>query len=278
VVNYFQWEKTINGVTATTTTYATEDTANDAVTAIQNLPQPWFVVVSFNAPHVPFHQPPDDLCPSVGCAHSVCANFPPQPTYLDAGRAMIEAMDTEIGRVMQTVDGVAPNTLVIFLGDNGTSRQLVVPPFDPLRSKNTVYEGGVNIPLIIRGPGVLHDECAGLVCTTDLFATFAEISQNPIGTDDSISILPYFQNPTAKLRQFAYAEAFEPNGHGPYTRHDRSVRNHRYKLIRQIGAADELYDLQLDPFEHINLLPSLNATQQSAYTALEAELIRLGVQ
>lgn len=55
------------------------------------------------------------------------------------------------------------------------------------------------------------------------------------------------------------------------------MRDARYKLIRKIGAADELYDLLVDPFEQSNLLPSLSMSEQAAYDALVAELVRLGV-
>ena len=49
--DYFSWSKTTNGTSATSATYATSDTADEAILAAQSLPQPWFLYVSFNAPH-----------------------------------------------------------------------------------------------------------------------------------------------------------------------------------------------------------------------------------
>ena len=52
-------------------------------------------------------------------------------------------------------DDVRENTYVIFLGDNGTAGiSHASPPFRRGRSKNAVYQGGVNVPFIVAGPGV----------------------------------------------------------------------------------------------------------------------------
>jgi hypothetical protein len=76
-----------------------------------------------------------------------------------------------------------------------------------------------------------------------------------------------------------YAEAFEPNGPGPWTTHVRAVRDARYKLIRDAAAPDELYDLALDPFETADLVPTLvpGPRAHDAYLALAGELADLGV-
>ncbi len=64
-----------------------------------------------------------------------------------------------------------------------------------------------------------------------------------------------------------------PNGGAPpYPLHARAVRNARYKLIRQVGLPDELYDLDMDTFEGTNLLPTLTPGEQTAYDALVAKL------
>lgn len=277
VGDYYSWQKTTNGSTVTSTNYATTETADDAILAIRSLPQPWLVVASFHAPHAPYQAPPSGICPTFGCPSPECGNLPPNASNLEVGRAMIEAMDTEFGRVLSAVDEVDPGTFVIFMGDNGTARQLVQAPFDRTRAKGSPYEGGVNVPLLVRGPGILNAECAGLVCSVDLFATVTELVGRAAQAEDSVSMVPYFRNPSARVREFVYAEVFEPNGFGPYTRHDRSVREERYKLIRKLGAADELYDLVADPFENNDLMSNLNATEQAAYDRLVAELVRLGV-
>ena len=278
VQSYSQWTKNVNGQPQPSMTYATTDTANGAITAIQTMSPPWFLMVSFNAPHTPYHEPPASVCAPRACGEVWCGNLPFNPTNRELGKAMVEAMDAELGRVIAALDAVDPDAWVFFLGDNGTAAQMAEPPYAPNKVKGTPYEGGLNVPLIVRGPTVAAGaECAGLVGVTDLFATFAELAGVPSTAEDSVSIVPYFSAPSLSLRDTVYSESFVQNGGPPFGVHRRAVRNARYKLIRQTGAPDELYDLALDPFETANLLPNLSAVEQAAFDALEAELVALGV-
>lgn len=278
VSDYFNWTKTTNGVAAQTTVYATTDTVDEAIAAMVGMPEPWFLFVSLNAPHTPYHEPPASVCQASDCALPLCGNLPANPSNRDLGEAMIEAMDAELGCMLTVLDAVDPRAYVIFMGDNGTARQIVEPPFISQRAKGSVYEGGINVPLIVRGPGVARGECAALVSCVDMFATITELGGRVSTAEDSVSMVPYFRNPEAAEREFVYAETFSPNGGTlPFTEHRRAVRNVRYKLLRQTGQADELYDLDLDPFEVSNLLLAPDATALAAYGQLESELVRLGV-
>ncbi len=278
VTSYTSWPKTVDGSTSVTGTYATTDIANEAIASLGAMQEPWFLYVSFNAPHTPFHEPPSALCPTPGCVSQDCGNLPPNPTNRQLGKAMVEALDTELGRFLAALDAVDPAAWVFLMGDNGTARQLTEAPFQPLRAKGTIFEGGVNVPLIVRGPGVVPGECGALVSCVDLFATITELAGVPTATEDSVSLVPLFSNPALAVRETVYSELFEPNGFGlQLTAHDRAVRNERYKLVRRLAAADELYDILLDPFETTNLLPGLTVGEQLAYDELEAELVALGV-
>jgi arylsulfatase A-like enzyme len=66
IANYTNWSKTVNGTTtAGNTNYATTDLVNDATNWITARgTNAWFVWAAFNAPHAPFHVPPQSLCPS----------------------------------------------------------------------------------------------------------------------------------------------------------------------------------------------------------------------
>jgi len=284
VGNYDSWQKVINGNAGPTSNYATTDTADDAIAMIQNLQAPWFLWVAFNAPHTPFHEPPSNICPTPTCVDRYCGNLGPNPSNADLAKAMTEAMDHEIGRILTTLDAVDPNAIVIFMGDNGTAGQATQAPFISNRSKGSVYEGGVNVPLIVRGPGVQHGETQGLVGPADLFATVAELAGvnirgGPTVAQDSVSFVPYFSNPGLSVRDLVYAEKFSPNGGAPpYAEHHRTARNERYKLIRITGQPDGFYDLQLDAFEGTNRLGiGLNAREQAAFDELEGLLVDLGV-
>ena len=149
-------------------------------------------------------------------------------------------------------------TTVIFVGDNGTSSGVTVPPFIPGHGKSTLYEGGINVPLIVSGPSVVEPgrEVRAVANTVDLFATVLQLagvdleaSLPPELPIDSISLVPYlldsYQPPQ---RQFVLAENFYEGG--PY---HVAARGERFKLILRSEGEAELYDLLRDPFEENDL-------------------------
>ena len=139
-LDYFNWPKTTNGSTEYTQVYATTDTANGAIAALAGS-EPFFLWVAFNAPHGPFHEPPDELLADPSIYNYVIGRH----KYL----AMIEAMDTEFGRIMDAVD--LSDTTVIFVADNGTPGGFLEPPYPITHGKGTVYEGALSVPLIVAG-------------------------------------------------------------------------------------------------------------------------------
>jgi hypothetical protein len=135
----------------------------------------------------------------------------------------VEALDTEIGRLLRGIEHLRGETTVIFLGDNGTE-SCVAPPAFTQRAKGTLYEGGVHVPFIVAGPLVEHrgTECRALVNASDVFATVADVASVNLDASlgpwhvDSTSVVPYLRNPDrSSVRRWAYAEYFSPNGHKP---------------------------------------------------------------
>jgi len=132
---------------------------------------------------------------------------------------MIEAMDTEIGRLLSSMDPtVLADTDIIFIGDNGTPRPVAVPPADSNRVKATLYQGGVWVPWIVSGPSVtgLNLTNSALVNTADIFATIIELAGGVVDdlvpasvSHDSVSILPLLEDPgLGVLRNYVVAERF----------------------------------------------------------------------
>ncbi len=273
--DYNNWQKVVNGSESTSTTYATTDCADEAIQAALTMPQPWLLYAAFHAPHAPFHVPPKGLCSCPSSSNCDSANST-SSTAVKA-KAMTEAMDSEIGRLLQVIPS---DTLVVFMGDNGTGRAATEPPFDRERAKGTLYEGGINVPLIITGAGTVQGESHALVSSTDIFSTLGDLAGVPSLAQDSVSLVPYMVGSTEPQRSSVYAEYFTPNGPGPWTSHTRAVRDDRYKLIRATGAADELYDLQLDPFEQVDLFPGLiqGSPLWDRYHFLVGEFVKLGVE
>ena len=96
--------------------------------------------------------------------------------------AMVHSLDENVGRVLAKLDqlGIADDTLVVFTSDNGgfvnsckLNKGLQVADNSPLRSgKGSCYEGGVRVPLIVRGPGVVQGKTSSEpVYACDLYPT-----------------------------------------------------------------------------------------------------------
>lgn len=213
--DYYDWPRVENGVETATTTYATTQNVDDALAFIHSAPEPWFCYLAFSAPHGPFQTPPAEL-------HTVdVSSGQPRANY----KAMVQAMDTEMGRLFDSISlPVFERTNVMFLGDNGTPGPVVEAGLDATKAKGTLFEGGVNVPLLVRGPAVAvpGSSSNALVHTVDLFATIADFAGVDIDalypdiTFDSVSIAPLLADPAARHpRQFVMTEQFNPNGAPP---------------------------------------------------------------
>ncbi|MEE8544031.1 MAG: sulfatase-like hydrolase/transferase [Gammaproteobacteria bacterium] len=278
--SYFAWRKVLNGEVVGTTTHSAIDQAETAIEWIgEQGDEPWFMWLSFILPHTPLHLPPTELLQSDYSDLSPTQNTSENP--IRYFHAMIEAMDTEIGRVLDSMaPSVRENTYVVFIGDNGTTNSSVIPPFEPGRAKGTIYQGGLNVPLIVSGPGVAPGAVSeSLVNSTDLFSTILEIAEVNVDevipdgvTLDSVSIVPYLSSPESPSRRdWVYADVFSGSFLG-VANANYAMRNDRYKLLRHDGS-EEFYDLDHDPYEHENLLErTMSVEEQAQYESLRDQI------
>ena len=200
--NYYSWPKVVNGVETPWTVYATTDQVNDTLAEIAKAGaanRNYFIWLALSAPHAPYQLPPlhlttYDSTPPTGA---------PRRTYYEA---MIEAMDTELGRLLDGVD--LTTTTVIFVGDNGTPNEVTASPYKPDHAKLRVYEQGVKVPMIVAGNAVVAPgrQVTGLVNTVDLFPTILRLAGiNPTDVlpsgrkTDGVSFLPYIANTSTAL-------------------------------------------------------------------------------
>lgn len=324
--SYSDWTKTLAppGLQVQNySVYVTTDTTEDALSRIAMMPEPWLLYVPYLAPHSPNHCPTDEgfdpqNCQSGPCPYSWCLDCPLLVSDLLCQiygvqacqtRAMSHALDSKIGELLAAVD--LDQTVVIFSADNGTPEEAVVPPFDTQHAKGTLFQGGINVPLIVRAPGGAQGLCHDLVSLSDVFATVADVAgvRPPQDPDrDSVSLCQYIYPETysgaATPREYVYSEHFSsnfvpaPGGEPPpgyeARRHDRTVRNLRFKLVDyhgwdgDLGACSEsLHFFQLgadvpqdpalgpDPFEANDLMPlqaSWTIEQQTAFADLTLQL------
>ncbi len=271
------YTKVTNGVTQASGQYATSEQVDDALERIAAMPQPWFLCLGFNAPHKPFHAPPAHL-------HGYALSGDPEATANLHYKAALEALDTELGRLLASMPAdVRANTTIFVVGDNGTPNEAVTPPAVSGQNKGTLYEGGVHVPLIVAGkhveqPGRTSD---AFVHSVDLFATIAELFDTDFRAGvgdarpiDSTSFAELLRNPAAPpTRTELFHERFSPNGLGPYFGRAWMVRDERWKLIRREGQSDLFFDMQGRVLDGDALdLGALDFEQQAAYDALVVRL------
>jgi arylsulfatase A-like enzyme len=248
VGHYENWSLTINGQTSTETTYVTSKLVDLAIDWTGGQEKPWFLWLAFNAPHQPYHLPPSYLHSRElsGTKSDIAAD--PLPYYL----AAIEAMDTEIGRLLDSFDEqTRVNTIVIFVGDNGTHEEVAQLPYSKGKAKRSLYQGGINVPLLISGPGVkrIGERESALVNTTDLFSTIAALTGvNVDRVNDSISFENLLGEEQEPERLIQYSERSTSSGE------EWTLSDGIYKLIESSEGRLQLYELSEDPFENTDLV------------------------
>lgn len=264
VDDYYLWQLTEDGAISQQTNYITEKFTDLAIDWINTQNKPWFLWLAYNAPHTPFHIPPSNM-------HSQ-GNLPAYTKGMNAipyFMASIEAMDYQIGRLLATIPAdQKENTIIIFIGDNGTTNLVAQSPYSSTKVKNTLYQGGINTPLFISGKGVTRTGIDNqLLSGTDLFATLAQISGiNVNDYHDSKSFKSLFSQSTGSIRNYQYSELKDS------TDESWTIGNGTYKLLIK-STGNEMYNLINDPYENNNLLNNvLSSTEKTAKTLLETEL------
>jgi len=264
--DYFNWQKTqiaSNNASVTTTTetgYATDIVAAEALEWINNQTSPWFVEIAFNAPHAPYHVPPAARYTHInltGSEGDACTPSASTDAIIDCYRAAAEAMDSSIGELIAQIPATElANTLIIFVGDNGTPNEAIVSeagfPFSSGHGKGTMYEGGINVPLVIwagANIGLDKGEISNKIQISDLFSTIVELAGTTPSSGveiDGRSLIGYLdqQTDTPQEHDFLYSE-LQSDNQGI----DRwAISDGTAKYIYN-ETEEECYNLQSDPGE-----------------------------
>ena len=167
---------------------------------------PWVVWMGFNAPHSPFQEPPANLAPVGGYSTAGTTN---KDLYIKT----LEALDTEIGRLLESVD--LDRTNIIVIGDNGTPDTVDQAPSGGIaNAKGSLNEGGIHVPFFAHGPDILQTgKTDTLVHVVDLFSTILDLTGVPVPGDlklHSNSLSPIF-NGTDTADRCIIAEKFALN-------------------------------------------------------------------
>lgn len=265
-INYTNWQLVENGKNTTQEkTYSTTKFTEIAIDWIkQKEQQPWFLWLAYNAAHTPLHLPPTELHTKGNLSsdeNDIAAN--PRPYFF----AMIEAIDYNIGKLINSLsEETKKNTVIIFMGDNGTSRN-VISTYRKPKSKGTVYEGGVNVPLIVSGAGVDQQNIkdGSLIHVVDLFSTILDLTETENITEQQKQDSQSFKS---ILRQQGEHRDFLINQNETA----KTIRNKNYKFIKNDDNSQEFYDLINDPYENNNLIDNLNNDQTKIKNTLAQKM------
>lgn len=231
-----------------------------------NSEQPFFMYISFMAPHDPRTMPaefknmynPEDIPLPESfmeehpfefgerrCRDEVLASYPRKKDEVKKHIAeyygMISHLDSEMGKVLKTLEetGQYENTIIVFAGDNGLGLGQ-----HGLMGKQNLYEHSIRVPLIFSGKNIPKNvKTNKYAYLLDIYPTLCEMID--IQTPDSVegkSLVPVI-NENQSVRDELYLA---------YVDRIRGIKNSRYKLIEYRTDTihkTQLFDLEKDPKE-----------------------------
>ncbi|MEL6104602.1 MAG: sulfatase [Planctomycetota bacterium] len=221
--------------------YLTDVLGQQAATFVtKKSERPFFLFLSFTAPHGPMHATDEDL------KRFADIQDKKRRTYA----AMVWAMDRAIGKVLDRLEqtGQADNTIVWFLSDNGgaTNNGSINRPL--AGHKGIKFEGGIRIPFLVRWPeklggGRVYDE---MVSSMDIFATSLAAAGGDVEAArlDGANLVPYLtgEKSGAPHRELYWHKLWFS-----------AMRDDDWKLIYVKDYGYALYDLSVDPSESTDL-------------------------
>lgn len=253
--------------------------------------QPFFLYMAHYAVHAPFHSDPRFA------AHYKDSG---KPAPAQAFATLIEGMDKSLGDILDQLDelGVAENTLILFLGDNGSDAPLghqhAVACAAPLRGKKGAhYEGGMRVPFIAAWASPNRDNAnqqrlpipAGTIqsqqgAVYDLFPTIlsllrVEKPENHPVDGSPLNTLISGQSDSSREQSFLMHYPHAPHRSNYFTcfrQGDWKVIYHYYPSKASDNSHYQLYNLAKDPFESTNLADKNPEELQSLMKGLVAKM------
>lgn len=226
--------------------YLTEELTREALAFLdRNRERPFFLYLAYSAPHTPLQttQKYYDRFPQIA------------DERLRIYAAMVSALDDGVGAVLDRLDalGLADDTLVVFLSDNGCAAYARLCDCSLRGGKLTLLEGGTRIPYLMRWPrglpaGAVYDQpvTALDVLPTALRAIGASAPDEP--RRDGVDLAPFVRGTTKGAPHDTLYWRSEPLV---------AVRQGPWKLWEsRDGAFSHLYDLSADPGEQNDLAAS----------------------
>ncbi len=226
--------------------YLTDEFSDEAVSFVErNKDKPFFLFLSYNAPHTPLQATAKYL------NRFTHIKDPKRKTYA----AMVSAIDDGVGLLLKSLreNKLEEKTIVAFLSDNGGPITKNASQNSPLRgSKGDVWEGGHRVPFALQWKGTLprgktYDHP---VSSLDFAATMVALSGAKVDKDkplDGVNLVPYLvgKNPNSP-HEVLFLRKYDDKRY--------SVRKGNFKLVIPFrNGKPQLYDLDEDIGETRNL-------------------------
>lgn len=237
--------------------------------------QPFFTYLATNLPHFPLQVPDEKAEPyrKMGLHEDNALTY-----------GMLDNIDYNVGRVLEHLKnlGIEDNTIVIFLSDNGPRTRRTKNDTYPGRwvanlrgTKTSAYENGIRVPFYVKWHKTLKrgQQTDQMGTAIDILPTLLDACDVPIPEDvflDGRSLLPLWKGETETLGERTYFVQMH-YGPTPFKYMHFSARTQRYKLVsphnfphgivhqptdfelNNVLKNLELYDVQNDPSERINI-------------------------
>ena len=236
-----------NGRRINTKKYLTEELSDNAVKFIEdNAKDPFFLYLSYNAPHTPLQATERDL------ERNGHIDVEKRRTYA----AMVSSMDDGVGLILDKLEekNISENTIVVFFSDNGGVEWYNFSDNGPLRGiKGDFFEGGIRVPFTMQWPkkikpGINYNKP---IIALDVFATVVSAAsaekfiKNNI---DGVNLIPYINGEVNG----------SPHDYLFWKNPDKDIdviRDNRYKYIR-VKDDEYIFDLDNDLSEENNIISS----------------------
>lgn len=260
--------------------------------------QPWFILYSPRSPHlpgsfggddqvsVPFPEPPSFNFVGDPMSRPSFGRLPPltereieqfRGDYRVMARSLVR-LDRSIGEILDTLGPEIDNTLVLYLNDNGFQ-------FGEhrLRAKPYAYEESSRVPFALRYPPLVPPDqpvqSDALISNADVAPTALEVAGLPWASD-GVSLASLLQGVPGARRDAVLIEACQ-GGNRPCDFSDPGstppfwgIKTDQYAYTEYITGETELYDLQVDPYELVNLAADASMAPVRAELADRLQAVR----
>ncbi len=265
---------------------------NEAIRFISSTKdRPFFCYLAFNAPHSPFQVSDDKFAKfkARGLDDNVAAFY-----------GMCENLDENMGRLRRhlTSLGIAENTIVVLLTDNGGTAGVKLFNAGMRGGKTSVHEGGTRVPLFVHWPNAnwqphLVEQIAAHIDVLPTLLDLCGVKQPTDTRFDGTSLRPLLDNNTSAWPERVL---FTHNPIDESNKYPGAVRTQRYRLVREIRGPGggskakandanatvwQLYDMVADPSQEHDIAdqhPEIVQRLSGEYDAWYADVSRDGLE